>query len=129
MDLMLKEAKRQLKGVDNSVNVRGLAPGSLYSFQGEAFFSRIKLIHSFQYFLSVFFKLFETFSLCSSSAKPSATSATLELDKLMASLSDFRVQSSVRAPQNTTTAVHFSRRTHGSCRKSLILKLVFSVTN
>uniref|UniRef100_A0A671YKC2 Transforming growth factor beta-1-induced transcript 1 protein n=1 Tax=Sparus aurata TaxID=8175 RepID=A0A671YKC2_SPAAU len=29
----------------------------------------------------------------SSSAKPSATSATLELDKLMASLSDFRVQS------------------------------------
>lgn len=30
-----------------------------------------------------------------SSAKPSATSATLELDKLMASLSDFRVQSTV----------------------------------
>uniref|UniRef100_A0A3Q3J019 LIM zinc-binding domain-containing protein n=1 Tax=Monopterus albus TaxID=43700 RepID=A0A3Q3J019_MONAL len=32
----------------------------------------------------------------SSFAKPSATSATLELDKLMASLSDFRVQSTVR---------------------------------
>ncbi|KAL0984487.1 hypothetical protein UPYG_G00142130 [Umbra pygmaea] len=32
-------------------------------------------------------------SLCPSSVKPSATSATLELDKLMASLSDFRVQS------------------------------------
>ncbi|XP_062234596.1 transforming growth factor beta-1-induced transcript 1 protein-like isoform X1 [Platichthys flesus] len=34
----------------------------------------------------------------SSSAKPSATSATLELDKLMASLSDFRVQSTPAAP-------------------------------
>uniref|UniRef100_A0AAR2IVS3 Transforming growth factor beta-1-induced transcript 1 protein n=1 Tax=Pygocentrus nattereri TaxID=42514 RepID=A0AAR2IVS3_PYGNA len=34
----------------------------------------------------------------SSSAKPSATSATLELDKLMASLSDFRVQSTPTAP-------------------------------
>uniref|UniRef100_A0A3Q4H0P9 Transforming growth factor beta 1 induced transcript 1 n=1 Tax=Neolamprologus brichardi TaxID=32507 RepID=A0A3Q4H0P9_NEOBR len=33
----------------------------------------------------------------SSSAKPSATSATLELDKLMASLSDFRVQSTPAA--------------------------------
>ncbi|XP_016367960.1 transforming growth factor beta-1-induced transcript 1 protein isoform X1 [Sinocyclocheilus rhinocerous] len=32
------------------------------------------------------------------SAKPSATSATLELDKLMASLSDFRVQSTPAAP-------------------------------
>uniref|UniRef100_A0A8C0G6H2 Transforming growth factor beta 1 induced transcript 1 n=1 Tax=Chelonoidis abingdonii TaxID=106734 RepID=A0A8C0G6H2_CHEAB len=31
--------------------------------------------------------------------KPSATSATLELDKLMASLSDFRVQSNLRRPQ------------------------------
>ncbi|XP_026207746.1 transforming growth factor beta-1-induced transcript 1 protein isoform X1 [Anabas testudineus] len=45
-----------------------------------------------------------------SSAKPSATSATLELDKLMASLSDFRVQSTpappvtpvVTAPQQPT---------------------------
>uniref|UniRef100_A0A3P8SU68 Transforming growth factor beta-1-induced transcript 1 protein n=1 Tax=Amphiprion percula TaxID=161767 RepID=A0A3P8SU68_AMPPE len=37
----------------------------------------------------------------SSSAKPSATSATLELDKLMASLSDFRVQM-VTAPQQPT---------------------------
>uniref|UniRef100_A0A8C7GZ14 Transforming growth factor beta-1-induced transcript 1 protein n=1 Tax=Oncorhynchus kisutch TaxID=8019 RepID=A0A8C7GZ14_ONCKI len=35
------------------------------------------------------------------SVKPSATSATLELDKLMASLSDFRVQSTVRAPLPT----------------------------
>ncbi|XP_036429188.1 transforming growth factor beta-1-induced transcript 1 protein-like isoform X1 [Colossoma macropomum] len=34
----------------------------------------------------------------SGSAKPSATSATLELDKLMASLSDFRVQSTPTAP-------------------------------
>uniref|UniRef100_A0A3Q3QF86 LIM zinc-binding domain-containing protein n=1 Tax=Monopterus albus TaxID=43700 RepID=A0A3Q3QF86_MONAL len=34
----------------------------------------------------------------SSFAKPSATSATLELDKLMASLSDFRVQSTPAAP-------------------------------
>uniref|UniRef100_A0A8C1PTD2 LIM zinc-binding domain-containing protein n=1 Tax=Cyprinus carpio TaxID=7962 RepID=A0A8C1PTD2_CYPCA len=33
------------------------------------------------------------------SAKPSATSATLELDKLMASLSDFRVQSTPAAPE------------------------------
>lgn len=36
----------------------------------------------------------------SSPGKPSATSATLELDKLMASLSDFRVQSSSPAPAN-----------------------------
>ncbi|KAK5905929.1 hypothetical protein CgunFtcFv8_001839 [Champsocephalus gunnari] len=49
-------------------------------------------------------------STSSSSAKPSATSATLELDKLMASLSDFRVQSTpaasvtpvVTAPQQPT---------------------------
>ncbi|KAM9837175.1 transforming growth factor beta-1-induced transcript 1 protein-like isoform 2-T2 [Aulostomus maculatus] len=34
----------------------------------------------------------------SNSGKPSATSATLELDKLMASLSDFRVQSTPAAP-------------------------------
>ncbi|CAG12657.1 unnamed protein product, partial [Tetraodon nigroviridis] len=34
----------------------------------------------------------------SGTAKPSATSATLELDKLMASLSDFRVQSSPAVP-------------------------------
>ncbi|XP_072523519.1 transforming growth factor beta-1-induced transcript 1 protein-like isoform X2 [Salminus brasiliensis] len=34
----------------------------------------------------------------SGSAKPSATSATLELDKLMASLSDFRVQSTPAPP-------------------------------
>ncbi|XP_077359278.1 transforming growth factor beta-1-induced transcript 1 protein-like isoform X1 [Festucalex cinctus] len=34
----------------------------------------------------------------SNSAKPSATSATLELDKLMASLSDFRVQSTPTLP-------------------------------
>ncbi|KAM7381698.1 hypothetical protein PAMA_012506 [Pampus argenteus] len=36
----------------------------------------------------------------SNSVKPSATSATLELDKLMASLSDFRVQSTPAAPVN-----------------------------
>lgn len=40
------------------------------------------------------------FLLSFSTAKPSATSATLELDKLMASLSDFRVQSTVRAAQS-----------------------------
>uniref|UniRef100_A0A3Q3BF09 Transforming growth factor beta-1-induced transcript 1 protein n=1 Tax=Kryptolebias marmoratus TaxID=37003 RepID=A0A3Q3BF09_KRYMA len=34
----------------------------------------------------------------SSSAKPSATSATMELDKLMASLSDFRVQTTPTVP-------------------------------
>ncbi|XP_063158561.1 transforming growth factor beta-1-induced transcript 1 protein [Candoia aspera] len=45
-------------------------------------------------------------STTSPSAKPSATSATLELDKLMASLSDFRVQSNlpgVSATTSTTT--------------------------
>uniref|UniRef100_A0AAR2IWJ3 Transforming growth factor beta-1-induced transcript 1 protein n=1 Tax=Pygocentrus nattereri TaxID=42514 RepID=A0AAR2IWJ3_PYGNA len=41
---------------------------------------------------SVFRISWSVFCVCSS-AKPSATSATLELDKLMASLSDFRVQS------------------------------------
>uniref|UniRef100_H2SLI4 Transforming growth factor beta-1-induced transcript 1 protein n=1 Tax=Takifugu rubripes TaxID=31033 RepID=H2SLI4_TAKRU len=44
-------------------------------------------------------KIKEKTSTSSGSAKPSATSATLELDKLMASLSDFRVQSTVRAAQ------------------------------
>uniref|UniRef100_A0A3Q3N6F1 Transforming growth factor beta-1-induced transcript 1 protein n=1 Tax=Labrus bergylta TaxID=56723 RepID=A0A3Q3N6F1_9LABR len=38
----------------------------------------------------------------SSSAKPSATSATLELDKLMASLSDFRVQTAPASPAVTS---------------------------
>uniref|UniRef100_A0A3Q2Z3F6 Transforming growth factor beta-1-induced transcript 1 protein n=1 Tax=Hippocampus comes TaxID=109280 RepID=A0A3Q2Z3F6_HIPCM len=37
-------------------------------------------------------------SAVSNSVKPSATSATLELDKLMASLSDFRVQSTPAVP-------------------------------
>ncbi|XP_018582726.1 transforming growth factor beta-1-induced transcript 1 protein-like isoform X1 [Scleropages formosus] len=39
-------------------------------------------------------------------AKPSATSATLELDKLMASLSDFRVQSSPAPPVNQVQTPH-----------------------
>ncbi|XP_039186350.1 transforming growth factor beta-1-induced transcript 1 protein [Crotalus tigris] len=45
-------------------------------------------------------------STVSPSVKPTATSATLELDKLMASLSDFRVQSNlpgVSVPTTTTT--------------------------
>lgn len=50
----------------------------------------------------------------SSSAKPSATSATLELDKLMASLSDFRVQSTV---SDLTTHTHWFML--GSWRRSL----------
>ncbi|XP_041939664.1 transforming growth factor beta-1-induced transcript 1 protein-like isoform X4 [Alosa sapidissima] len=41
----------------------------------------------------------------SGSAKPSATSATLELDKLMASLSDFKVQSTPAAPAAVTPVV------------------------
>uniref|UniRef100_A0A3P8VN14 Transforming growth factor beta-1-induced transcript 1 protein n=1 Tax=Cynoglossus semilaevis TaxID=244447 RepID=A0A3P8VN14_CYNSE len=39
-----------------------------------------------------------------STTKPSATSATLELDKLMASLSDFRVQSTPAAPVTPAVA-------------------------
>ncbi|KAH0626361.1 hypothetical protein JD844_001299 [Phrynosoma platyrhinos] len=44
-------------------------------------------------------------SAATSSAKPSATSATLELDKLMASLSDFRVQSNLPGASSTTTMI------------------------
>ncbi|XP_013913795.1 PREDICTED: transforming growth factor beta-1-induced transcript 1 protein-like [Thamnophis sirtalis] len=43
-------------------------------------------------------------STASPSAKPTATSATLELDKLMASLSDFRVQSNLPGVSAPTTA-------------------------
>ncbi|KAG8147396.1 hypothetical protein E2320_014127 [Naja naja] len=44
-------------------------------------------------------------STTSPSAKPTATSATLELDKLMASLSDFRVQSNLPGASVPTTTV------------------------
>uniref|UniRef100_A0A8C5SXV5 Transforming growth factor beta 1 induced transcript 1 n=1 Tax=Laticauda laticaudata TaxID=8630 RepID=A0A8C5SXV5_LATLA len=44
-------------------------------------------------------------STTSPSAKPTATSATLELDKLMASLSDFRVQSNLPGVSVPTTTV------------------------
>lgn len=59
------------------------------------FIENTKVIINFVYF--PFFNLVVNFLIVSifSTAKPSATSATLELDKLMASLSDFRVQSTV----------------------------------
>ncbi|XP_064425558.1 transforming growth factor beta-1-induced transcript 1 protein isoform X2 [Latimeria chalumnae] len=41
-------------------------------------------------------------------ARPSATSATLELDKLMASLSDFKVQSNITVPPFSQTLHTFS---------------------